>query len=149
MSWIIDILIASIFVTGSYLAVKYASIKSKNDTGLIERCFIIISLTMGLLAMLVLIFFRETRNNVINDFKKIENTKWIILSGLLIFISYFFLFRGSVNSPNLGYARSILTIDIIMLTVCSAILFGSPISFSSIIGMLFIISGIILVSVYN
>jgi drug/metabolite transporter (DMT)-like permease len=148
-NWILDILIASIFVTGSYLAIKYASIKANNNIGISERAFIIISLTMGLLAILLIIFFKEIRKNIISDLKNIEVSKWAMLSGLLIFISYFFLFRGSVTSPNLGYARSVLTIDIVMLTVFSAILFGAPISLSSIIGMCLIICGILLVSLYN
>jgi drug/metabolite transporter (DMT)-like permease len=148
-TWISDILIASIFVSASYITVKYAVIKSGNNNGLLERSFIILSLTMGILAILTLLFFKETRNNIIKDIKNIESSKWILLSGLCIFISYFFLFRGSVSAPNLGYARSILTIDIIMLTIFSALLFNAPISLTSILGMIFIILGILLVSLYN
>ncbi len=148
-TWVSDILITSIFLTASYLTVKYAIIKSGNDNGLLERSFIILSLTMGLLAVLTLLFFKETRNHIIRDLKNIESSKWIILSGLCIFISYFFLFRGSVSAPNMGYARAILTIDIILLTVCSALFFNAPISSSSILGMIFIIFGIVIVSLYN
>ena len=148
-SWIFDILVASVFLTVSYLAVKYAVIKSnsQNDNdGLLERTFIILSLTMGLLALITLVFFNETRNNIIKDIKNIDISKWIIISGLCVFISYYFLFRGSVNAPNLGYARSVLTIDIIFLTICSALLFGAPISLKAVLGMAFIIIGILMVS---
>lgn len=149
MNWIIDIVIASIFVTGSYLTVKYASIKNNNHQGLVERAFIIISLTMGFLGVLALILFPETRNNIIKDIIKIDSSKWIMLSGLLIFISYFFLFRGSINSPNVGYARAVLTIDIVMLTILSALLFGAHISLTAIFGMFLIICGVIVVSLYS
>ena len=148
-SWIFDILVASIFLTVSYLAVKYAVIKNNSQNGnddLLERTFIILSLTMGLLALLILLFFRDIRNNIIKDIKNIDISKWIIISGVCVFISYYFLFRGSVNAPNLGYARSILTIDIIFLTICSAVLFGAPISLKAVLGMAFIIIGILLVS---
>ena len=148
-SWIFDILVASIFLTVSYLAVKYAVIKNNSQNGnddLLERTFIILSLTMGLLALLILLFFRDIRNNIIKDIKNIDISKWIIISGVCVFISYYFLFRGSVNAPNLGYARSILTIDIIFLTICSALLFGAPISLKAVLGMAFIIIGILLVS---
>ncbi len=147
-NWILDTLIASILITASYLTLKYASIKSNNDD-VGQRGFIIISLTMGLVALLLLIFVKETRNNIINDFKNIKISKWLILSGIIIFISYFFLFRSSVTAPNPGYARALLTIDLVMLTISSAILFGSPISLTAVLGMFLIICGIILVSLYN
>lgn len=147
-NWLLDTLIASVLITASYLTLKYASLKSNNND-VAERGFIIISLTMGLVALLLLIFVKETRNNIINDLKNIKVSKWLIITGLLIFISYFYLFRGSVTAPNPGYARALLTIDLVMLTVLSALLFGSPISMTSILGMILIISGILLVSLYN
>ncbi len=149
MNWIFDILIASIFVSASYLTVKYAILQSNNDNALLERVFILIALTMGFLALCIIILFSDVRNNVIKDIKNIEISKWIILSGLCILISYFYLFRGSVNAPNMGYARSVLTIDIIILTLCSALFFGAPISLTSFLGMICIIIGILLVSFYN
>ncbi len=147
-NWILDTLIASVLITASYLTLKYASIKSNNND-VAERGFIIISLSMGLFALLLLIFVKETRNNIINDLKNIKVSKWLILSGLIIFIGYFYLFRGSVTAPNHGYARALLTIDLVMLTILSAILFGAPISLTSILGMFLIICGIVLVSLYN
>ncbi len=146
-NWITDTLIASVLVTASYLAVKYASTNS-NNTGVEERGFIIISLSMGLIALLLLIFVKETRNNVINDIKNIKVSKWLMITGLLIFVSYFYLFRGSVTSPNLGYARALLTLNLVMLTILSALLFNSPISLPAVLGMVLIISGIILISLY-
>ena len=131
-NWILDTLFASALLTVSYLIVKYASIKSNNDA-VAERGFIIISLTMGLVALLLLLFVKETRNNIINDLKNTKVSKWLIISGLIIFISYFYLFRGSVTAPNPGYARGLLTIDLVMLTILSAILFDAPISFTSIL----------------
>lgn len=146
-NWILDTLFASALLTVSYLIVKYASIKSNNDA-VAERGFIIISLTMGLVALLLLLFVKETRNNIINDLKNTKVSKWLIISGLIIFVSYFYLFRGSVTAPNPGYARGLLTIDLVMLTILSAILFDAPISITSVLGMLLIISGIILVSLF-
>jgi uncharacterized membrane protein len=146
-NWILDTLIASVLITGSYLTLKYASIKSNNND-VAERGFIIISLSMGFFALLLLLFVKETRNNIINDLKNTKVSKWLILSGLIIFISYFYLFRGSVTAPNPGYARGLLTIDLVMLTISSVILFGAPISITSVLGMLLIISGIILVSLF-
>ena len=146
-NWILDTLIASALLTLSYLILKYASIKSNND-GVAERGFIITSLIMGLCAVLLLLFVKETRNNIINDFKNIHVSKWLILSGIIIFISYFYLFRGSITAPNIGYARGLLTIDLVMLTILSALLFGSPISVTSVLGMILILSGIILVSLF-
>jgi drug/metabolite transporter (DMT)-like permease len=147
-NWILDTVIASVLITISYVILKYASIKSNNND-VAERGFIIVSLSMGLSALLLLIFVKETRDNIINDLKNIKISKWLILSGLIIFISYFYLFRGSVTAPNPGYARGVLTIDLVMLTILSAILFGAPISMTSVLGMLLIIIGIILVSLYN
>lgn len=145
LNWILDTVIASVLITISYVILKYASIKSNNND-VAERGFIIVSLSMGLSALLLLLFVKETRNNIINDLKNIKVSKWLILSGLIIFISYFYLFRGSVTAPNPGYARGVLTIDLVMLTILSAILFSAPISMISVLGMLLIISGIILVS---
>ncbi len=147
-NWILDTLIASVLITASYLILKYASIKSNNNN-VAERGFIIISLSMGLCALLLLIFVKETRNNIINDLKNIKINKWLIVSGIIIFISYFYLFRGSVTAPNPGYARALLTIDLVMLTILSVVLFGSPISLTSVIGMILILFGIGLVSLYN
>lgn len=147
-NWILDTLIASVLITISYVILKYASIKSNNND-VAERGFIIISLSMGFCALLLLLFVKETRNNIINDLKNIKVSKWLILSGIIIFISYFYLFRGSVTAPNPGYARGVLTIDLVMLTILSAILFGAPISMTSVLGMLLIIIGIMLVSLYN
>lgn len=147
-SWIVDILIASVLLTASYVTIKYAIIKNKNDD-LLERVFIIVSLTIGILAIITLIFFPKTRNNIIKDFENTNVIKWIILSGVCVFISYFFLFRGTIKAPNLGYARGILAIDLILLTICSVLFFNSKLSFTAIVGMLFIIFGIALISIYN
>jgi drug/metabolite transporter (DMT)-like permease len=147
-NWILDTVIASVLITISYVILKYASIKSNNND-VAERGFIIVSLSMGLSALLLLLFVKETRNNIINDLKNIKVSKWLILSGLIIFISYFYLFRGSVTAPNPGYARGVLTIDLVMLTILSAILFGSPISMTSVLGMILIMYGILLITLYN
>ena len=147
-NWILDTVIASVLITISYVILKYASIKSNNND-VAERGFIIVSLSMGLSALLLLLFVKETRNNIIKDLKNIKVSKWLILSGLIIFISYFYLFRGSVTAPNPGYARGVLTIDLVMLTILSAILFGSPISMTSVLGMILIMYGILLITLYN
>ncbi len=148
-SWITDTLIAAIFVTISYITVKYGIIKSNNDKQLLERLFIILSLTMGTFAIISLLLFSKLRNNIIKDFQNIDVTKWFIISGFFIFIGYLFLFRGSINAPNLGYARGVLAIDLILLTLSSIILFNSKIQLIPIIGILMILFGIILISLYN
>jgi hypothetical protein len=147
-TWIVDTLIAAILLAASYVAIKYAIIQNKKDD-LLERVFILVSLTMSVLALVTLIFFPKTRNNIIKDFQNINVIKWIILSGICIFVSYFFLFRGTITAPNLGYARGILAIDLILLTLCSVLFFDDKISIMAIVGMLFIIFGIVLISIYN
>jgi len=147
-TWIVDTLIAAILLAASYVAIKYAIIQNKKDD-LLERVFILVSLTMGGLALVTLIFFPKTRNNIIKDFQNINVIKWIILSGICIFVSYFFLFRGTITAPNLGYARGILAIDLILLTLCSVLFFDDKISIMAILGMLFIIFGIVLISISN
>jgi drug/metabolite transporter (DMT)-like permease len=146
--WIVDTLIAAILLTASYIAIKYAIIQNKKDD-LLERVFILVSLTMGVVALVTLIFFPKTRNNIIKDFQNINVIKWIILSAICIFVSYFFLFRGTITAPNLGYARGILAIDLILLTLCSVLFFNAKISIMAIVGMLFIIFGIVLISISN
>ncbi len=147
-TWIVDTLIAAILLTASYITIKYAIIKNKKDD-LLERVFILLSLIMGFLAVITLIFFPKTRNNIIKDFQNIAVIKWIIISGICVFISYFFLFRGTITAPNLGYARGVLAIDLILLTLCSALFFNNKISITAIIGMIFILFGIMLISIYN
>jgi drug/metabolite transporter (DMT)-like permease len=147
-TWIVDTLIAAILLTASYVTIKYAIIQNKKDD-LLERVFILVSLTMGVLAVITLIFFPKTRNNIIKDFQNINVIKWIILSAICVFVSYFFLFRGTITAPNLGYARGILAIDLILLTLCSVLFFDAKISIMAIIGMLFIIFGIVFISIYN
>ncbi len=145
-SWIIDTLIAAFLLTISYITVKYGIIKSNNDNELLQRIFIIISLVMGIFAVITLVIFGKIRNNIIKDFQNIDVIKWFIISGFFIFISYFFLFRGSVKAPNLGYARGVLATDLILLTLCSIILFNAKIQLIPIIGMGLILLGIILTS---
>jgi drug/metabolite transporter (DMT)-like permease len=148
-SWILDILIATIFLTASYIAIKYAFIKHNNNDKMLERVFIILALSMGTAAILILIFFHKTRENIMKDLNNFDISKWIILSGVLIFFGYYFLFKGSINAPNLGYARGVLTIDLILLTLCSIILFNAKIQLIPILGMLLILLGIVLISLYN
>ena len=151
MNWILDTFIAAFILSFSYICIKYAAINDskKYNSNIFERSFIIISLTMGILAILLMIFVKKTRNDIIRDFQRFDIIKWVILSGVLVFVSYFFLFRGSINSPNLGYARALLTIDIIILTILSALLFGAPISMMSVIGMVLILAGVLLISYEN
>ena len=151
MNWILDTFIAAFILSFSYICIKYAAINDskKYNSNIFERSFIIVSLTLGILAILLLIFVKKTRNEIIQDFQRFDIMKWLILGGILVFISYFFLFRGSINSPNLGYARALLTIDIIILTILSSLLFGSNISFISIVGMILILSGVLVISYEN
>jgi uncharacterized membrane protein len=65
------------------------------------------------------------------------------------FFGYYFLFRGSMNAPNMGYTRAILSFDLILLTLSSIILFNSKLQLIPIIGICMILFGIILVSLYN
>jgi drug/metabolite transporter (DMT)-like permease len=147
-SWILDSLIATIFLTFSYIAIKYAIINN-NDDKILERVFIILALSMGFIAVIILIFFPKTRENIIKDLKNFDISKWIIISGILIFFGYYFLFKGSMNAPNMGYARAILSFDLILLTLSSIILFNSKIQLIPMIGIFMILFGIILISLYN
>ena len=71
MNWILDTFIAAFILSFSYICIKYAAINDskKYNSNIFERSFIIISLTMGVLAILLMIFVKKTRNDIIQDFK--------------------------------------------------------------------------------
>ena len=72
---------------------------------------------------------------------------WAIGFGILFFLGNVFFFKGLTSAPNAGYARAVMSIEVVAMTLLSGLLFGSSISWSALVGIALIISGVSLVSV--
>jgi len=73
-------------------------------------------------------------------------TALFIFSGILSFISYLLLREAQINSPNIGYVTAITYCSVILTIVITGILFKDAIDLRGIIGAIFIIIGVGLIT---
>lgn len=71
---------------------------------------------------------------------------WVVAFGALFFIGNMLFFNGLVLAPNAGYARAVMTIEVVAMSMLTALFFGSEITLQALIGIVFILTGVSLVS---
>lgn len=71
---------------------------------------------------------------------------WMLAFGAFFFMGNTLFFSGLVRAPNPGYARAVMTIEVVIITVLSAIIYGSPLGIQTGIGIVLACIGIVMVT---
>jgi len=71
---------------------------------------------------------------------------WVVAFGVLFFVGNLLFFEGLVRAPNAGYARAVMSVEVVLMTVLTALLFGSQLSWQAFLGVVIVVTGIITVS---
>jgi uncharacterized membrane protein len=105
----------------------------------------------SLLAIVLLQGFARYRTPFVelisDEFERREVLPWIITFGTLFFLGNMVYFNGIVKAPNAGYARALMTVEIILLTLLTALFFGSSLSARQVVGIFLVTVGAVVVSV--
>jgi len=105
---------------------------------------IVFSLTLGALAVASLPFTGQRLTELYRTDYRIIILLFVF--GAAFFIGNSFFFQGLTQAPNPGYTRALMTLEVVLLTVISALLFGKPISWQKAIGVLITVVGVVVVS---
>lgn len=71
---------------------------------------------------------------------------WVAAFSVLFFVGNALFFKGLVQAPNAGYARAVMSVEVVFVTVCSAWLFGDSLSAVTLFGTVLAVAGIAIVA---
>lgn len=141
-SWILFALISAITFALGDLMVVYIS--HNIDTVLL---FIVYTILMGLVCFVYLLYNVAYLQNI----QQFSQYQWIILSiiTLLFIFAYLSHYKALTLAPNPGYANSLITLHVILLSVLSYYLLDKPINLYTMIGIIMMLSGGVLINIYS
>lgn len=154
MNWIAAVLLAvAFFVTGMLCLVKAQRVRSqmgaaKRSLGIYANFMMaFLSAVLALVAIGVSKEYREGFGEIFTTpVQRWYVLPWIIAFGALFFLGNMLYFDGLVSAPNAGYARALMTVEVIALTLLAALLFGDEIEVRQFIGAVLVSVGAVLVS---
>jgi len=71
---------------------------------------------------------------------------WVLLFGAASFVGNALFFQAVTDAPNPGYARALVAVDVVALTLLSVAFFGSRLTLSDGLGVAAVCGGIALIS---
>ena len=155
-SWVLSVLFSvALFVCGMLSLIK----AERNNTHLSHPSAYPIgvsaNITMAVTSLILAVAFvsmsRDFREHnmrplLLDDHERRDVLPWLVLFGTLFFVANMVYFNGLVQAPNAGYARALMTVEIIILTLLSAWMFGSDVGTIQAVGIVLVTLGAIMVS---
>lgn len=71
---------------------------------------------------------------------------WVLLFAVAFFLGNMLFFQALIDAPNPGYARALMTIEVVAVTLLSVVLFGSRLTLRHVVGITAICTGVAIVS---
>lgn len=136
MSWQINSLLAALFIGGTILALKWASIHIASP----------IVLMVYLYMVTLFCFFAHAGVGKISLLSSWKGILIMVLSGVLCYAGNFFQVKAITGAPNAGYASAIISFSAVFITVASIFLFGAAFSLLKAAGVACCVIGVILLS---
>lgn len=144
LNWItLSVLSAVTFALGDLVVVK-SSIEHIGVTVM----FIIYTILVGIINFIYLFYNYSTYQNHINS---LTYNQWslIILMSIFYIIAYLSHFMGLQKAPNPGYSNALVMFHVAILTLLSYFLYNKPLNRYGIIGILLMMIGGYMISVYT
>jgi len=150
--WVFEVLASVVlFVTGMLCLVKAQRNYNHNRVSIGRQANLLMAFVAAALALLVLAASSNIRSGFAAVFREPHLRRsvlpWMLAFGALFFAGNMVFFSGIVSAPNPGYARALMTLEVALLTLLSAWLFGSHLSARQGAGIVLVILGAALVSV--
>jgi len=156
--WVPKIMLSVLaFVSGMLCLVHaqrlYTSSTSDNSgrpRALGIRANLVFAFVSAILAIFVLLTSRKNAREFFDLFEDGAHRRtvlpWIVLFGVMFFAGNALYFDGLVSAPNAGYARALMTVEVIAVTLLSALIFGARVQMRQGVGVVLVTAGSILVS---
>lgn len=140
MSWVYTALIAAFVTTVIDITTKKMFISSKPniDSFTFYMCF-----TQAIILMVH--NYMKTRADEDRSVNK-SDLKIIIVTGILYLAMVYLIRLAMETAPNVGYVKSIILLSSIITAIASRYLYGSIITSKVVLGILFIIGGVLSIS---
>ena len=103
---------------------------------------VIYGLIPSIICAVLYIYWKQAKMKIPDK----KYTALFIFSGILSFISYLLLREAQINSPNIGYVTAITYSSVVLTIIITGILFKDAIDMRGIIGAIFIIIGLGLIT---
>lgn len=143
-NWItLSVLSAITFAFGDLVVVK-SSIEHIGVTVM----FIMYTIVVGIINFLYILYNYSTYQNHIYS---LTFNQWslILLMSLFYIIAYLSHFMGLQIAPNPGYSNALVMFHVAILTILSYLLYNKPLNLYGIIGIVFMMIGGYMISVYS
>lgn len=134
--WIILAIIATFFTSILIIGIKYATTKN------IDPAFILL-ISFSITALCALLHIITDKINIKFNWKIILI---LIICGIFSYIGNLLLAKSIKLAPNPGYSLAILSTNIVIITIFSYFIFKSDLDFKSIVGIIFCIIGVVILS---
>lgn len=154
-TWVLSVLFSvSLFVCGMLSLIK----AERNNIHLSPSAYPIgvsANITMAVVSLILAVTFvlvsRDFREHnmwplLLHEHERRDVLPWLVLFGTLFFVANMVYFNGLVQAPNAGYARALMTVEIVILTLLSAWIFGSDVGTIQALGIVLVTIGAIMVS---
>ena len=136
MPWYIYSLLAVFIGSFGVIAAKWALNLGINKIKFLTIVFV------GIFACYFLYTFQDL-SNLITSSKFITYLEWGFLAGALSFLGNLAEIKSYEESPNPGYIKAITSVNAILILLAAALLFGSPVGLTKLIGSIIIIAGLL------
>lgn len=161
MTWVLSVLFSvALFVSGMLSLVKaernHASFSKRTSPSpsaypIGVSANITMSVVSVILAAVFVTLSQNFRENnmwplLYREHERRNVLPWLVLFGTLFFLGNMVYFDGLVKAPNAGYARALMTVEIVILTFLTAWIFGYEIGAVQIAGIVLVTVGAVLVS---
>lgn len=154
MQWTAKVLLAvAFFVSGMLCLVQAQRVHARLGGGytLGPHANVVMTLVGAVIALFIVSLSTDvgaqTRHLFSESRLRTRVVPWVIAFGLLFFVGNMVFFDGLVEAPNAGYARALMTVEVVALTVLSALLFGDAFMLRQVMGVVAVVIGAVLVSV--
>jgi drug/metabolite transporter (DMT)-like permease len=134
--WFFLAIMATFLTSILIIGIKYATTKNIDPTFILLICF-------SISALCALLHIIVNKINMIFNWKTILI---LIACGIFSYIGNLLLTKSIKIAPNPGYSQAILSTNIIIITILSYFIFKSDFDIKSIVGIIFCVTGIVLLS---
>lgn len=154
-SWVTTVLTSVVFFVIGILSLKQADrafgdVRASPRPSLGPIANVMLVFVGAILGFLVLAVDASTRKVFVDFFahpaSRTRVLPWIILFAVAMFVGNALFFVGLVQAPNPGYARAVMSVEVVAVTLLSTVLFDARLTTTGIIGVICVAVGVVLLT---